>query len=116
MHFDAPAAIFCHLKETTHMLVKVLELFAGIGGQALALKSAGIKTMAYCEISPWNRAVLESNMLRGRLHAAATRATRNGAGGRDRRRKGGEPRSHGTPTLPAKNQTSDNHQVPCRGK
>ena len=50
--------------------IKVLELFAGIGGQALALKSAGMKTIGYCEKNPWSHAVLQSNMLRGRLDQA----------------------------------------------
>lgn len=52
------------------MPLRVLELFAGIGGDALALKAAGFRVAGYCEILPWNRAVLESNMARGRLDYA----------------------------------------------
>ena len=47
-----------------------LELFAGIGGQALALSATNCKPAAYCEIDPWAQKVLLSNMKQGRLHKA----------------------------------------------
>ena len=50
--------------------MRVLELFAGIGGESLALKAAGFKTVGYCEKEPWSQAVLMSNMARGRLDEA----------------------------------------------
>jgi hypothetical protein len=51
-------------------MVRALELFAGIGGEALALRALGIHTAAYCECDPFCQAVLLSNMARGRLDAA----------------------------------------------
>lgn len=50
--------------------MRVLELFAGIGGESIALKAAGFRTTAYCEKQPWSQAVLLSNMARGRLDKA----------------------------------------------
>ena len=50
--------------------LRALELFAGIGGGSLALKAAGVRTVAYCEKDPFCQAVLRSNMARGRLHSA----------------------------------------------
>lgn len=47
-----------------------LELFAGIGGGSLALQAVGVRTAAYCEINPFCRAVLQSNMGKGKLHTA----------------------------------------------
>ncbi len=52
------------------MRLKALELFAGIGGESLALRAAGIRTAAYCEINPWCQEVLRSNMARGHLDKA----------------------------------------------
>lgn len=52
------------------MPVRALELFAGIGGESLALRALGIHTAAYCESDPFCQAVLLSNMARGRLDAA----------------------------------------------
>lgn len=50
--------------------LRALDLFAGIGGGSLALKAAGVRTVAYCEKDPFCQAVLVSNMSRGRLHSA----------------------------------------------
>ena len=52
------------------MRIRALELFAGIGGQALALKAAGVKTIGYCEIDDVNCDILRANMERGRLDRA----------------------------------------------
>jgi len=49
--------------------LKCLDLFSGIGGNALALRSI-CKTVAYCEIDPFARSVLESNMKRKNLDKA----------------------------------------------
>jgi len=49
---------------------RALELFAGIGGESLALRALGIKTVGYCEIDPFCQTVLKSNMARGRLDDA----------------------------------------------
>lgn len=38
-----------------------LDLFSGIGGFALAAKRHGMKTVAFCEIDPWARRVLNKN-------------------------------------------------------
>jgi DNA (cytosine-5)-methyltransferase 1 len=38
--------------------VNVLDLFAGIGGFSLGLERAGLRTVAFCEIEPFARAVL----------------------------------------------------------
>ena len=50
--------------------VNALELFAGIGGEALALKALGIRTIGYCEIDPFCQYVIQSNIMRNRLHSA----------------------------------------------
>lgn len=47
--------------------IRALELFAGIGGESLALKAAGIRTVAYCEIDPFCQAVLRSNIAQKHL-------------------------------------------------
>lgn len=39
-------------------LMRVLDLFSGIGGFSLGLERAGMKTAAFCEIEPYCRAVL----------------------------------------------------------
>lgn len=39
-------------------LVRVLDLFSGIGGFSLGLERAGMRTVAFCEIDPYCRAVL----------------------------------------------------------
>jgi len=38
--------------------VRVLDLFSGIGGFSLGLQRAGMRTVAFCEIDPYCRAVL----------------------------------------------------------
>lgn len=38
--------------------MNVLDLFSGIGGFSLGLERAGMRTVAFCEIDPWNRAIL----------------------------------------------------------
>lgn len=50
--------------------INALELFAGIGGESLALKALGIRTVGYCEIDPFCQAVINSNIGRKRLHSA----------------------------------------------
>lgn len=42
-------------------LVKVLDLFSGIGGFSLGLERAGMQTVAFCEIEPYCRAVLRKH-------------------------------------------------------
>jgi DNA (cytosine-5)-methyltransferase 1 len=39
----------------------VLDLFSGIGGFSLGLERAGMRTIAFCEIDPFARKVLEKN-------------------------------------------------------
>lgn len=41
--------------------MKVLDLFSGIGGFSLGLERAGFKTVAFCEIEPYCRAVLKKH-------------------------------------------------------
>ena len=41
--------------------VKVLDLFAGIGGFTLGLERAGFETVAFCEIEPYAQKVLKKN-------------------------------------------------------
>jgi DNA (cytosine-5)-methyltransferase 1 len=41
--------------------VRVLDLFSGIGGFSLGLERAGMKTVAFCEIEPFCRAVLKKH-------------------------------------------------------
>jgi DNA (cytosine-5)-methyltransferase 1 len=41
--------------------VNVLDLFSGIGGFSLGLKRAGMRTVAFCEIDPYCRAVLKKH-------------------------------------------------------
>jgi site-specific DNA-cytosine methylase len=49
--------------------LRVLDLFSGIGGFSLALKSIA-RTVAYCEIEQSCRTVLTNNMLRGNIDKA----------------------------------------------
>ena len=44
--------------------MKVLDLFAGIGGFTLGLERAGLETVAFCEIEPYAQKVLKKNWLR----------------------------------------------------
>jgi len=41
--------------------VRVLDLFSGIGGFSLGLERAGMRTVAFCEIEPFCRAVLRKH-------------------------------------------------------
>ena len=41
--------------------MRVLDLFSGIGGFSLGLERAGFKTVAFCEIDPYARAVLRKH-------------------------------------------------------
>ena len=43
------------------MTLRVLDLFSGIGGFSLGLERAGMKTVAFCEIEPYCRAVLRKH-------------------------------------------------------
>lgn len=42
-------------------MLKVLDLFSGIGGFSLGLHRAGMETVAFCEIEPYPQAVLKKN-------------------------------------------------------
>ena len=44
-----------------HEPLKVLDLFSGIGGFSLGLERAGMRTVAFCEIEPYCRAVLRKH-------------------------------------------------------
>lgn len=51
-------------------MLRVLDLFSGVGGQALALENSGAcRTVAYCEKDPHARRVLQDNIERRRLDA-----------------------------------------------
>ena len=41
--------------------MNVLDLFSGIGGFSLGLERAGMRTVAFCEIDPYCRAVLRKH-------------------------------------------------------
>lgn len=41
--------------------MNVLDLFSGIGGFSLGLERAGMRTVAFCEIDPYPRAILEKH-------------------------------------------------------
>ena len=41
--------------------MRVLDLFSGVGGFSLGLERAGMKTVAFCEIEPFCRAVLKKH-------------------------------------------------------
>lgn len=41
--------------------MKILDLFSGIGGISLGLERAGMQTVAFCEIEPFQRAVLRKH-------------------------------------------------------
>jgi DNA (cytosine-5)-methyltransferase 1 len=43
------------------VVVNVLDLFSGIGGFSLGLERAGMRTVAFCEIEPYCRAVLKKH-------------------------------------------------------
>jgi DNA (cytosine-5)-methyltransferase 1 len=42
-------------------MLRVLDLFSGIGGFSLGLERAGMRTVAFCEIDPYCRAVLRKH-------------------------------------------------------
>ena len=56
------------MKKTDNKL-PCLDLFSGIGGNSLALRSI-LKTVAYCEIDAFATSVLDKNMRRGKLDVA----------------------------------------------
>ena len=43
------------------VMLRVLDLFSGIGGFSLGLERAGMRTVAFCEIEPYCRAVLRKH-------------------------------------------------------
>jgi DNA (cytosine-5)-methyltransferase 1 len=47
--------------ERAGQVMKVLDLFSGIGGFSLGLEQAGMKTVAFCEIEPFCQAVLKKH-------------------------------------------------------
>lgn len=52
-------------------MIRVMDLFSGIGGFSLGLKKAGgFRTVAYCEIDPYCQRVLQARMLDGSLDTA----------------------------------------------
>jgi len=50
------ASLLCLIR-----FMKVLDLFAGIGGFTLGLERAGFETVAFCEIEPYAQKVLKKN-------------------------------------------------------
>jgi DNA (cytosine-5)-methyltransferase 1 len=48
--------------------LQVLDLFSGIGGFSLGLERAGMETAAFCEISPYPRAVLQRHWPKVKLY------------------------------------------------
>ena len=42
-------------------MLKVLDLFSGIGGFSLGLERAGMETVAFCEIDPFCQQVLNKH-------------------------------------------------------
>lgn len=50
--------------------MRVLDLFSGIGGFALAFHQPGFKTVGYCDLSLVCQAILRSNMKRGLIDTA----------------------------------------------
>ena len=48
--------------------MRVLDLFSGIGGFSLGLERAGMRTVAFCEIEPYCRAVLRKHWPETRIH------------------------------------------------
>ena len=50
-------------------MLPCLDLFSGIGGNSLALRSI-LTTIAYCEIDPFATSILQNNMRRGKLDVA----------------------------------------------
>lgn len=52
-------------------MLRVMDLFSGIGGFSLGLKRAGgFQTVAYCEIDPYCQEVLSARMRDGSLDTA----------------------------------------------
>ena len=50
--------------------ITALELFSGVGGEAIALKEASVKTIGYCKINEGSAAILRNSMKRNRLDKA----------------------------------------------
>jgi site-specific DNA-cytosine methylase len=65
----SPSSDIAHLACQKYSMgrINALELFAGIGGASLALKAAGVRTVAYCEKDEFRQGVLRDNMARGRV-------------------------------------------------
>jgi DNA (cytosine-5)-methyltransferase 1 len=55
--------------------VNVLDLFSGIGGFSLGLERAGMRTVAFCEIDPYCRAVLAKHWPGVPIHHDVTKLT-----------------------------------------
>lgn len=55
--------------------MNVLDLFSGIGGFSLGLERAGMRTVAFCEIEPYCRAVLRKHWPTVRIYRDVTNLT-----------------------------------------
>lgn len=62
------------------LLCSHLDLFSGIGGFALAAKWHGMKTVAFCEIDPWARRILNKNFPGVPIHGDVNTITENNYG------------------------------------
>ena len=57
------------------MTLRVLDLFSGIGGFSLGLERAGMRTVAFCEIDPYCRAVLRKHWPEVPIHEDVRKLT-----------------------------------------